>query len=349
MSAPSIGHERAGSLPPTWTPPAVAPVSDGAPRPFWSVMIPTYNGQDHLTGALTSVLEQDPGPQHMQIEVVDDCSPSREIATLVERLGGGRVGYHRQPRNVGHSANFNACVRRSRGEVVHLLHDDDEVRPGFYAALEEPLRQRPELGAAFVRTIYADAEGHWRAFSPVERPEPGVLDDWLRRIAAGQRTTTPAMVLRRRTYERLGGYLEGFRTSGEDWEMWVRVAATTPVWFEPAPLAVYRMQRPGSLSGAARGSDALVRDMLLATDLIARYLPRALGEPAAATALRRARDQYAAWALQEAAALAHAGRRADAWRAGRLAVREGRARPLLVAGLRAARQHRPRRRSAGGG
>ena len=37
-------------------------------------MIPTYNCADYLAQALCSVLRQDPGPDAMQIEVVDDHS-----------------------------------------------------------------------------------------------------------------------------------------------------------------------------------------------------------------------------------------------------------------------------------
>ena len=41
-------------------------------RPFWSVMIPTYNARaDYLEETLNSVLQQDPGPGQMKIEVVD--------------------------------------------------------------------------------------------------------------------------------------------------------------------------------------------------------------------------------------------------------------------------------------
>ena len=40
------------------------------------------------------------------------------------------------------------------------------------------------------------------------------------------------------------------QTYGEDWEMWVRIAAHHPVWYEPEPLAVYR-KHGISLSGRA--------------------------------------------------------------------------------------------------
>ncbi|MFX0196931.1 MAG: glycosyltransferase, partial [Candidatus Hodarchaeota archaeon] len=49
--------------------PRVGPVPEGIHRPFWSVMIPTYNCKHYLEEAFNSVLEQDPGPDEMQIAV----------------------------------------------------------------------------------------------------------------------------------------------------------------------------------------------------------------------------------------------------------------------------------------
>lgn len=274
--------------------PAIPPVQDG-PRPFWSVMIPTYNGEAYLGEALSGVLAQDPGRRIMQIEVVDDCSTTGDPEALVRNLAGDRVDFHRQPRNVGHSENFNTCLRRSRGEVVHLLHDDDAVRPGFYARLDPVFRDHPDVGAAFTRHLYADEDGHWGSLSKLERRTPGILEGWLPRIASGQRIATPSIVVRRSAYEVLGGFDPRIRVGGEDWEMWVRIASRFAVWFEPQPLAVYRVNRPGSLTGSAEHSAALASDMLLATDIVGTYLGDHLADHA--MVLRRARIQYGTWAI----------------------------------------------------
>ena len=65
-------------------PPAIGvlPVDDY--RPLWSVMIPTYNPRaDYLEETLWSVLKQDPGPDQMQIEVVDDCWAAHTASEVV--------------------------------------------------------------------------------------------------------------------------------------------------------------------------------------------------------------------------------------------------------------------------
>src|SRR6476660_2949045 len=63
--------------------------------PFWSVMIPTYNARaDYLEETLRSVLQQDPGPDQMQIEVIDDASSNGAPTEFVRKLAGKRVAVH---------------------------------------------------------------------------------------------------------------------------------------------------------------------------------------------------------------------------------------------------------------
>jgi hypothetical protein len=241
----------------------------------------------------------------MQIEVVDDHSVRGDPESIVAALAPGRVGFHRQPVNRGHVGNFNTCIERARGRLVHILHDDDHVREGFYAKLGAALTAHPELGAAYCRHIYADPDGHWLSLSALERPDAGPLEDWLVKIASGQRLVTPSIAVRREVYERLGGYDGRIGFAGEDWEMWVRIAAHYPVWYEPEPLAVYQIKRPGSLTQVAEGG--IVREMRLATEIVESYLGDHLPPDAAREATGHARRFYAGWAVDWAGVLLAAG------------------------------------------
>lgn len=306
------------------SPRPVPPVPAGEPRPRWSVMIPSHECARYLGATLRGVLAQDPGPEHMQIEVVDDHSLRDDLATLVREVGGGRVAYHRQPRNVGHIANFQTCLERARGHHVHLLHGDDLVLPGFYAALDQGLA-RPEVGAAFCRHRHIDSDDRELYVSPPLRETAGPLEGWLERIAVRQQLQTPSIAVKRSVYEQLGGFHPSLRWV-EDWEMWTRISSRHAVWFEPAVLAAYR--RHGASSTARHQLSAEdARDRRRAIALIARHLP----SDRRARLVREASRASAAWCVEVASELAAAGHRRAAWRQIAQALRASPSPSTLVA------------------
>ncbi|MEG5042076.1 MULTISPECIES: glycosyltransferase [unclassified Microcoleus] len=250
----------------------IEPIPEGEPRPLWSVMIPTYNCANYLRETLASVLAQDPGPEIMQIEVVDDYSTHDDPAAVVQELGKGRVGFYRQEKNVGYIRNFETCLQRSRGHLLHILHGDDGVRDGFYHKLHQGFLEHPEIGAAYCRHIFMDENGHWQRISQLEQAESGILNNALERIAVRHPIQTPSIAVRRAVYEELGGFDRRISCSGEDWEMWVRIAARYPIWYEVEPLATYRTGIT-SLSGKAVRTGKDMQDIRKAYEMILPYLP----------------------------------------------------------------------------
>lgn len=280
----------------------IAPITDNLERPTWSVMIPTYNCAHFLAECLRSVLDQAPGPEEMQIEVVDDGS-SDDPEAVVRAVAGDRVVFHRQPRNVGHIRNFATCLSRSRGRYVHLLHGDDRVEPGFYAALEAGFETAPEVGAAFCRHRFIDSEGRELSIPEAEQPCAGLLAGGVERLAEEQRIMTPSIVVRRDAYEELGGF-DPRLACAEDWEMWVRIAANFPVWYEPQVLAGYRMHQQSNSGRHYRMAEELSYTRR-AIEIFTDYLP-----PQRARAIaRRARSTYADTALNNARNFARRGDR----------------------------------------
>ena len=255
-------------------PPTIDPVPPGVERPFWSVMIPSYNADGMLEETLRSVLDQDPGADQMQVAVVDDASPGADrAAEIVDRLGGGRVEFHRAAENLGLAGNWNRCIVLARGRWVHLLHQDDLIAPGFYERLGAAAAEWPDLAAAFCRHRIIDERGRELRVSAPERDEAGALDGWLTDMATGQRVQCPAIAVARSTYEQVGGFRFDLRYS-LDWEMWARAASAGPVWYEPAILASYREHVANETSRLVRcGSD--LADMERGLELILRLHPEA--------------------------------------------------------------------------
>ena len=257
--------------------PTIPPVAEEVARPLWSVMIPTYNCAEYLRQTLLSVLAQDPGPDVMQIAVVDNHSTLDDPAAVVAELGQGRVEFYQHPKNIGLMKNCQTCFELSRGHLIHLLHSDDCVRDGFYQKLEQAFSEHPEIGAGFCRSVYIDEHSHWQGFSCMELRESGVLpSNWIERIAELCCISVPSVaVVRREVYEKLGGFDRRCGLSG-DWEMWVRIFANYPVWFEVQPLAMWRKHLTSATGVNAKNSTFIQETFNTVEIIFKSYLPYAL-------------------------------------------------------------------------
>ena len=235
-------------------------------------MIPTYNPRaDYLEGTLKSILQEDPGPHQMQIEVIDDCSNDDTALKVARSIGAGRVTFHRESENRGLANTWNRCIERARGQWVHILHHDDIVLPGFYERLYDGIVCNPDVGMAFSRFAVIDADGHWLGIGPLENTTAGVLNNWLERIATGYHLECPAVVVKRATYERLGGFTPEL-VCFLDVEMWVRIAVNASVYYEPQILAGFR-RHGNNVHLFQQRTGENMQDMAKAISIWKNYLP----------------------------------------------------------------------------
>ncbi|MBN3039721.1 MAG: glycosyltransferase, partial [Candidatus Omnitrophica bacterium] len=274
--------------------PEIKAVSEKIKRPFWSVMIPTHDRPKYLAETLISVISQDPGPDEMHIEVVDNCSKTDEAEKIVKNVGNNRISYYRLDQAASMNDNWNNCIQRARGHWVHILHDDDLVRPCFYERFRKALLKNQNVGAAFCRNLWIDDEGHWQSISDLERKTPGILENWLERIVEFQRIQPPSIVVKRSTYEELGGFALEI-VWGLDWEMWKRIAARYAFWYEPEPLACYRLHQ-SALSVSVTENQKHISDLILSIEMGRAYLPAPLFKKLS----RKARKNYSLFAIDKA-------------------------------------------------
>ena len=254
------------------TVPKIHPITTSSTRPFWSVMIPVYNPPlPYLEQTLRCVLDQDPGVEHMQIEVVDDASPHGAPVDFVRQLAGGRVTVHVESRNLGLAGNWNRCIERARGEWIHILHQDDLVFPSFYQSLRAGVEKHPQAGAALCRHAYCDEHGHWHRLSLLEMPAPGLLQNFVESLVTEERVQCAAIVVRRATYEQLGGFNPDLQHT-LDWEMWIRIANKFPFFYEPKILACWRNHSISTTSKQIRTGEN-IRDHAKAIGIWSDYLP----------------------------------------------------------------------------
>ena len=232
------------------------------------MVIPVHNCADYLAEALPEVLAQLGHRDDAEILVVDDASTD-DPAQVVETLGRGRVRYRPNPGHLGAIATFNRCVELARGELVHLLHGDDLVRPGFYPAMELALAD-PTMVAAVCRVQDVDAHGSSTYITRSYRNGTGLWTNALDALAVSNRVRTPGIVVRRAAYEQVGGYRTDLPHAA-DWEMWTRLAAYGPVVFVDEVLAGYRRHEASDTSTRVR-SGANIRERVTAIGVVAGHV-----------------------------------------------------------------------------
>jgi glycosyltransferase involved in cell wall biosynthesis len=251
--------------------PKVEQIAAGIARPLWSVMIPAYNCAKYLRPCLESVLAQDPGFGRMEIEVVDDCSTEDDPEAVVRELGKGRVKFHRKSRNEGVTANFNTCVQRSSGQLVHILHGDDYVLPGFYRTIEGLAERYPAVSFFHTRALVVDETGNTEDTSPpvenLEKPGNEVAPFYY-----ANPFRTAGVVIRRAFYEKRGGFNPKF-VHATDWEMWVRAVFLGSGVCSNETLAIYRSFAGNDTSRLVRTGANLIDCLRLADHWAACGMP----------------------------------------------------------------------------
>lgn len=236
--------------------PQIAPLQPSGSRPFWSVMIPAYNPRpEHLEQALKGVLIQDPGPEQMQIEVVDDCSPDVDVAALVKRIAGERVAYSRNDKNLGLAGAWNSCIGRSKGVWVHILHQDDYVSPSFYERLQSFAASHPEVGLLATRSFIVDGDGTITgATGRLPSLENG--GNAVEGFFYMNPIQCPGVVVRRSCYERGGGFRTDLKFT-LDCEMWARVIHADGGLVTSEVLSYYRTETENQSRRLWRTGEAL--------------------------------------------------------------------------------------------
>ncbi len=238
-----------------------------------SVVIPTYNLAPLLPGAVESVREQ--RWPDLEIIVVDDGSTD-ETPEVLERLSsGGDLRWFRQE-NAGAAAARNRGIREASKGWVAFLDADDFWLAGKLAAQFQELERRPSAAFSYtdVRIRREAGEDHDLACGTTERP-------LLPQLLAGNMFATPTALVRRDCFDRVGLFDARLRT-GEDWDMWMRLAAHFECVRVARPLTVVRTADRAKFPLATlERCTMLVLERLFACPHVAREWPAVASRRAA--------------------------------------------------------------------
>jgi hypothetical protein len=184
------------------------------------------------------------------------------------------------------TGNWNSCIDRARGSWIHILHQDDQVLPGFYRAYAQLITDESGVGAVFCRSKTIDAEGRTLFTTPVENSVGGIFTDWREHIFVGLRIRASSMVVKQTVYSELGNFSTEFEYA-HDWDMWKRIAAKYPIGYVPDVLHCYR-RHDSSATKDYLASGMNLREIARSIHVSKSYLPTDIAEDVE----RRSRANY---------------------------------------------------------
>jgi glycosyltransferase involved in cell wall biosynthesis len=218
--------------------------------PEFSVVVPAYEAEATIGDTVRSVLAQ----THPDFEliVVDDGS-RRPVAEVVESVAGGdpRVRVIRQG-NQGPAAARNAGIESARGRLVGLLDSDDMYMPGYLRAVHAAFTASPEAGLAFTDCWMLEAASH-RVYRDTGLSVYGIEttamdgEELLAALLAHNFITASTVTVRADALAAAGGYDTSLHGS-EDYDLWLRIAASGHGAVRPPGCLVLLRDRPGSQS-----------------------------------------------------------------------------------------------------
>lgn len=118
-----------------------------------TVVIPTWNGKEHLTQNLPSVIEASASNPNHEILVVDNASDDGTVEFLAREFPSVRV--LETGRNLGFGGGSNAGVSAAKNDIVVLLNNDMRVEPGFLEPLIAGFRD-PRIFSVSAQIFFSD-------------------------------------------------------------------------------------------------------------------------------------------------------------------------------------------------
>lgn len=216
------------------TPVEVAPAA--VTEPLVSVIIPVFQGERIIAGAVTSALAQT--HRNLEIFIVDDGS-SDGTPDVLATITDPRVRVLRQT-NAGTAAARNHALRYVQGSYVAFLDSDDRWMPEKIATEVATLQRVPQAAVAYSSYYAVDDRGRLLNLAPQRTTSGFVFDDLL----DGDDYLMPSLCLfDRRVFVELGS----FNTDRyhEDHEFILRVTQRFPIVATGERLAVYRQSTSG--------------------------------------------------------------------------------------------------------
>ncbi|MCI8465137.1 MAG: glycosyltransferase [Lachnospiraceae bacterium] len=228
-------------------------------KPLVSVCIPAYNSARYIEDTVTSVLNQ--SYSHVEVVIVDDGSVDN-TCEIVSSIQDERVRLIRNETNLGMTANWNKCVRETKGKYVKLLCADDVLYRDSLRKEMAAMLKHPDVALVVSDTALIDEDGKKRGRFK-RYPRHGKVD--------GKKVAKRSLMLKsyfgapcntlfsREAYEKAGGFDVDFPYI-LDFDLWIRIACMGSVYVIHEELNGFRVRNDSNTGRLIRGGRPVYND-----------------------------------------------------------------------------------------
>jgi len=197
-------------------------------QPLVSVILPTYNRAWTLKTAIDSVLFQN--YSNIELIVIDDGSRDNTEELLKDYKNQIRV---LTQENAGVSAARNRGIEKSRGEFIALLDSDDSWDKRKISCQMDFFMANPE--ALICQTQEVWIRNHKRVNPKIKHKKPsGMIFEQSLNLCL----VSPSAVMMKREIFDLKGYFNEKFLVCEDYDLWLRISSTIPVFLIDKPYTI---------------------------------------------------------------------------------------------------------------
>lgn len=125
-----------------------------------TVAVPTHNGSRYIKQAIDSIIIQQKYFNNHKIEIlVSDNASTDNTEQIVKNYIGQQnilISYYRNKENIGYDGNIREVFKKSKGQYVWLLGDDDYLVDGSIKKFFEVIKQNEELSVILLSLGFLD-------------------------------------------------------------------------------------------------------------------------------------------------------------------------------------------------
>lgn len=207
--------------------------------PLVSVILPTYNRAWILKTAIDSVFSQD--YPYIELIIIDDGSTD-QTRQILDTYKDKLTIIHQE--NKGVSAARNVGIKKSRGELIALLDSDDAWENQKISCQVDFFNAHPEAMICQTEEIWIRNGKRVNPKTKHQKPSGMIFEPSLNLCLI-----SPSAVMMRRALFDIKGYFNESFTVCEDYDLWLRVSSSIPVFLIDKPYVIKTGGHEDQLSG----------------------------------------------------------------------------------------------------